>query len=38
MCDLEKRIRVLEKNIRVLKKIEAKKWLSLARVLIGGIR
>jgi len=29
---------VLEKRIRVLEKIEAKKWLSLARVLIGDIR
>ena len=29
---------VLEKRIRVLEKMEAKKWLSLARVLISGIR
>ena len=29
---------VLEKRIRVLEKMEAKKWLPLARVLIGGIR
>ena len=29
---------VLEKKIRVLEKMEAKKWHSLARVLIGGIR
>ena len=29
---------VLEKKIRVLEKMEAKKWLSLARVLIGSIR
>ena len=29
---------VLEKIIRVLKKMEAKKWLILASVLIGGIR
>ena len=29
---------VLEKRIRVLEKMEAKKQLSLAKVLIGGIR
>ena len=29
---------VLEKRIRVLEKIEAKRSLSLARVLIGGVR
>ena len=29
---------ILEKRIRVLEKIKAKKWLSLAKVLIGGIR
>ena len=31
-------MRVLEKRIRVLEKMEAKRSLSLARVLIGGIR
>jgi len=29
---------VFEMRIRVLKKMVAKKWLSLARFLIGGIR
>ena len=29
---------VLEKRIRVLEKMEAKKWVSLTRVLIKGIR
>ena len=29
---------VLENRIRILEKMKAKKWLSLARVLIGGIR
>ena len=31
-------MRVLEKRIRVLEKMEAKRSLFLAKVLIGGIR